>query len=103
MYLTESIWTEAGQAVVAYAKADGSNQVFTGSFPSTTGVWSSPNPAAPLACSWHPWVLSAGGQFRPAAPPAFGSSVASAQYAADKNLTLTATTNHLACLEPGLF
>jgi membrane-associated phospholipid phosphatase len=96
--------TQAGQAVVAYAKADGSNQVFTGSFPSTTGVWSSPNPVAPLAGSWHPWVLSAGGQFRPAAPPAFGSSAASAQYAADKNLTLTATTNHLAWFwEPGFF
>jgi hypothetical protein len=36
--------TEAGQAVIAYAGTDGSNQVFTGSFPVMAGVWSSPNP-----------------------------------------------------------
>jgi membrane-associated phospholipid phosphatase len=96
--------TQAGQAVIAYAKADGSNQVFTGSFPVTAGVWSSPNPVAPLAGSWHPWVLTAANQFRPVAPPAFGSSAATAQYAADKGLTLTNTTNHLAWFwQPGFF
>jgi membrane-associated phospholipid phosphatase len=96
--------TQVGQAIITYAKADGSSAVFAGSFPVTAGVWSSPNPVAPLAGSWHPWVLTAGNQFRPVAPPAFGSSAATAQYAADKGLALTNTTNHLAWFwQPSFF
>jgi membrane-associated phospholipid phosphatase len=95
---------QVGQAVIAYAAKDGSNQVFTGSFPAAPGVWSSPNPVSPLAGTWHPWVLTAGSQFRPAAPPTFGSADANAQYAADKNLQRTNTTNHLAWFwQPGFF
>jgi membrane-associated phospholipid phosphatase len=95
---------QVAQAVIAYANADGSNQTFTGSFAAAPGVWSSPTPVAPLAGTWHPWVLTAPNQFRAAAPPAFGSSDANAQYAADKNLQRTNTTNHLAWFwQPGFF
>jgi membrane-associated phospholipid phosphatase len=95
---------QVGQAAIAYANADGSNQVFAGSFPGSPGVWGSAKPVAPLAGTWHPWVLTAGNQFRPAAPPAFGSPDATAQYAADKNLPLTNATNHLAWFwQPGFF
>ena len=95
---------QVGQAVIASANADGSNQTFTGSFAAAPGVWSSPTPVAPLAGTWHPWVLTGANQLRPAAPPAFGSSDASAQYAADKNLQRTNTTNHLAWFwQPGFF
>jgi len=95
---------QVAQAVIAYANADGSNQAFAGSFAAAPGVWSSPTPVAPLAGTWHPWVLTAGSQFRPAAPPVFGSSEANAQYAADKNLQRTNTTNHLAWFwQPGFF
>jgi len=72
---------QVGQAAIAYANSDGSNQAFTGSFAAAAGVWSSPNPVAPLAGTWQPWVLTAGSQFRPPAPPAFGSADANAQYA----------------------
>ena len=93
-----------GAAVVAYAKMDGSDQQFTGSFPGAPGVWSSPNPVTPLAGTWRPWILSTPAQFRPAAPPAFGSADANAQYAADKNLQKTNATNHLAWFwQPGFF
>jgi membrane-associated phospholipid phosphatase len=95
---------QVGRAAITYATADGSNQVFTGSFAGAPGVWGSPKPIAPLAGTWHPWVLTAGNQFRPGAPPAFGSADANAQYAADKNLPLTNTTNHLAWFwQPGFF
>jgi membrane-associated phospholipid phosphatase len=95
---------QVAQAVIAYAKADGSSQPFTGSYPATPGVWSSATPVAPLAGTWHPWVLTGGNQFRPAPPPAFGSNDANAQYAADKNLQRTNTTNHLAWFwQPGFF
>jgi membrane-associated phospholipid phosphatase len=93
-----------GKAVIAYAQADGSAQVFSGSYPAAPGVWSSPNPVAPLAGSWKPWVLTTAQDFRPGPPPAFGSDAANAQYAADKNLNRTNTTNHLAWFwQPGFF
>jgi membrane-associated phospholipid phosphatase len=95
---------QVAQAVITYANADGSSQVFSGSFPATPGVWSSANPVTPLAGTWHTWVLTSGSQFRPSAPPAFGSTDANAQYAADKNLQRTNTTNHLAWFwQPGFF
>jgi membrane-associated phospholipid phosphatase len=93
-----------GQAAIAYAQQDGSDQVFTGSFAPMPGVWSSANPVAPLAGSWLPWVLTSGSQFRPPAPPAFGSPDANAQYAAVKNLQRTNATNHSAWFwQPGFF
>jgi membrane-associated phospholipid phosphatase len=95
---------QVGQAVIDYAKADGSNQAFTGSYPPTPGVWSSATPVAPLAGTWHTWTLTGGNQFRPAAPPAFGANDANTQYAAVKNLQRTNTTNHLAWFwQPGFF
>jgi membrane-associated phospholipid phosphatase len=93
-----------GGAVIAYAQADGSSQVFTGSFPPTPGVWSSATPFAPLAGTWKPWVLSTAHDFRPGPPPAFGSDTANVQYAAVKSLTRTNDTNHLAWFwQPGFF
>jgi membrane-associated phospholipid phosphatase len=95
---------QVGQAVIAYAQRDGSGQVFTGSYPATPGFWSSPNPVSPLAGTWQPWVLTGGNEFRPVPPPPFGNPEANAQYAADKNLQLTNTTNHLAWFwQPGFF
>jgi membrane-associated phospholipid phosphatase len=93
-----------GHAVIAYAQADGSNQIFSGSFPPTPGVWSSATPVAPLAGTWKPWVLNTKHDFRPGPPPAFGSDAANAQYGAVKNLTRTNDTNHLAWFwQPGFF
>ncbi|HEY3838680.1 MAG TPA: vanadium-dependent haloperoxidase [Bryobacteraceae bacterium] len=100
----EDLGNQVGEAVVAWANTDGSNQVFTGSFPPTPGVWGSANPVSPLAGTWRPFVLTSASQFRPSAPPAFGSADANTQYALDKNLTLTNTTNHLAWFwQPGFF
>jgi membrane-associated phospholipid phosphatase len=93
-----------GQAVVAYAQADGSGQAFAGSFPPAPGVWSSATPVAPLAGSWKPWVLNTAHDVRLGPPPVFGSDAANAQYAAVKNLTRTNATNHLAWFwQPGFF
>ena len=95
---------QVAQAVIASAGSDGSNQIFTGTFAAAPGVWSSPTPVAPLAGTWRPWVLTSGNQFRPGAPPAFGSADANSQYAADKNLQRSNTTNHLAWFwQPGFF
>jgi membrane-associated phospholipid phosphatase len=87
---------QVGQMVVAYAMADGSNTPFTGSFPSSPGVWGSATPVTPLAGSWKPWTLSSGSQFRLPAPPAASSPDFQAQVAAAKNLVRTNATNHSA-------
>ena len=93
-----------GQAVVAYAHTDRSNQIFSGSFPAMPGVWSSAKPVAPLAGSWRAWVLTSGNEFRPAAPPAFGSADANTQYSAVKDLVRTNAINHSAWFwQPGFF
>jgi membrane-associated phospholipid phosphatase len=68
-----------GAVAVTYAQADGSDTVFTGSFPPAPGKWSNPNPVAPLAGTWKPWALTSGSQVRLAAPPAFDSAEMAAQ------------------------
>lgn len=93
-----------GQAAITYAKGDGSDQVFTGSFPPAPALWSDPKPQTPLAGNWHPWVLTSGQQFRVPAPPPLGSADETAQYAGVKNLTRTNATNHNAWFwQPGFF
>ncbi|MDQ6663642.1 MAG: vanadium-dependent haloperoxidase [Acidobacteriota bacterium] len=85
-----------GNAVVAYAQADNSNAVFTGSYPSAPGVWGNPAPQTPLAGTWRPWVLSTGSQVRLDPPPPADSPAFAAEVDAVKSLTRTNATNHSA-------
>jgi membrane-associated phospholipid phosphatase len=87
---------QVGQMVVAYAAADGASTPFTGSFPSSPGVWSSAAPVTPLAGTWKPWTLTSGSQFRLAAPPAASSADYLGQVAIVKNFVRTNATNHSA-------
>jgi hypothetical protein len=52
-----AIYDSMGEAAIAHLKADGSSQLFSGSFPGGIGVWGSPKPVAPQAGNWHPWLL----------------------------------------------
>jgi hypothetical protein len=93
-----------GQMVVAYARADGSDAVFTGSYPPSTTVWSGANPVTPLAGNWKPWVLAAGSDVRLPPPLAVGSADFQAQIAAVKNFPRTTATNHSAWFwQPSFF
>jgi len=93
-----------GRAVIEYATTDGSDRSTAQSFPPGDGVWGSNTPVAPTAGQWRPWVLGAANEFRPAAPPKFGSADANSQYKAVKDLRPTNTTNHLAWFwQPGFF
>lgn len=85
-----------GQMVVAYAKTDNSDAVFTGSFPPGPGLWSSTSPVTPLAGTWKPWVLATGADFRLPAPPANTSDGYLAQVAIVKAFPRTNATNHSA-------
>lgn len=77
-----ALGTSVAEAVVAFAKADGSDREWDGKRPAGIGggprYWEPPpgkvaNPVAPLAGTWKTWVLKSGDQFRPGPPPAFGS------------------------------
>jgi membrane-associated phospholipid phosphatase len=67
-------------------KADGSGAKWTGSVPTEAGKWTGTNPAVPTAGSWKTWVLSAGNEFRPDAPPAFDSAQIQAELAELKEI-----------------
>ena len=62
-----------GAKVVEYARADGTDAVWTGTVPEGPGLWQGANPAEPLAGTWKPWVLSSGSQLRLGPPPAHDS------------------------------
>ncbi len=85
-----------GQAAIEWARTDGSDAVFTGSFPPAPGVWSNPNPAAPLAGTWRPWALASGSSVRLGPPPAFGSPEMQAQVDAVKQLNRTVVISRTA-------
>ena len=87
---------QIGRMVVAYAMADGAATPFTGSLPSSPGVWGSTAPVTPLAGTWKPWVLSSASDVRLPAPPASDSAEFQAQVAAVKNMAKTNATNHSA-------
>ena len=88
---------KVAEAVVAYGKADGSDQVWDGQRPGgRPRYWEPPtgkvaNPVSPLAGTWKTWVLESGSQFRPGPPPIFGTPEFEAQarevVAAKQNLT----------------
>jgi hypothetical protein len=94
-----------GDQVVARAKSDGTDAVWTGTVPTGPGVWVGVNPASPLAGTWKSWVLSSGDQFRTAPPPAFDSPQKLAELAEIKNFARNFDTNAAAFFwqaQPGI-
>ncbi len=77
-----------GEKVVAWALADGSDAVWTGTVPTGPGRWQGTNPVQPLAGTWKTWVLSSGDQLAPA-PPAYDSDLIKAQLDEIKRVTRT--------------
>jgi len=98
----------AGDAVIAYARRDGSTRKWGGERPRTRGSWQPPpgslaRPVDPLAGTWRTWVLESGRQFRPPPPPAFGSSAfrKQAQAVADTKARLTPKQKQIATFWAG--
>lgn len=85
-----------GDQVVARAKRDGSDAVFTGSFPPLPGRWTSATPSFPLAGSWMPWALTSGSEVRLPPPPAFGSPEMNEQVEGVKDFARTTQRNRIA-------
>ena len=70
---------KVAEKVIAYAEADGSARPCNKKVPGPAPrYWAPPpgsvaNPVQPCAGEWKTWVMTAGNQFRPPPPPAFGS------------------------------
>lgn len=63
-----------GDAVVQRTRTDRFTTPWTGTVPTGPGMWTANGPPAGATFgATMPWLLVSGAQFRPAAPPAFGS------------------------------
>ena len=88
----ELLGRTAAAPVLARARIDGVDAVWTGAIPSGAGFWrTSSNPATPMLGHMLPWVLASGSEFRPAAPPAFGSAAFNDALAEVKSIAATRT------------
>ena len=72
-------------AVIAKAKADGSDAVWTGTVPTGKCTWTGTNPGNVTATGWTPILLSSPSEFRPAPPPACDSATMTQQVADVRN------------------
>jgi membrane-associated phospholipid phosphatase len=72
-------------AVIAKAKADGSDAVWTGTVPVGKCNWIGSNPGNVTATTWKPFLLSSPSEFRPPTPPACDSAVMAQQVADVRN------------------
>jgi membrane-associated phospholipid phosphatase len=79
------IGREVAALVIERAKKDGSDAKWTGSVPTTPGLWHGTNPYDPQMAKWKTWVLSSGSQLRPAAPPSFDAAAMAEVKEAAKN------------------
>jgi membrane-associated phospholipid phosphatase len=65
---------QVGKKVIAWAQADGSDAVWTGTVPPGPGKWIGASPVEPLAGTWKTLALTSGSQFRPGPPPPYDSA-----------------------------
>ena len=95
----EAIGRAVGTAIVTRAQADGFSNPFTGTIPVGPGLWISNTTPATIAGGplpgVRPWFLRSASQFRPAAPPAFGSAGFLAALAEIRHLSDTRTAAQL--------
>ena len=92
-----SLGRRIGQKLIARARTDGADAVWTGTVPTGPGLWQPTPPSflpplLPLWGSVRTWNLASGSQFQPGPPPAFGGAQFAAElaevYAVSQSLTL---------------
>jgi membrane-associated phospholipid phosphatase len=81
----QELGRRVAELVLAWARTDGSDAVFTGTIPTGPGNWRGTNPAQPTAGNWRTWVIASGSEFRPPPPPAFGSAQQAQELSEVKN------------------
>src|SRR5213596_1880602 len=95
----EAAGRAVGAEIVARAQADGFNRPFTGTIPTGPGLWIS-NTTPPTIAGGQlpgvtPWFLTSANQFRPAAPPAFGSADFNTALAEIRRISDTRTASQI--------
>ena len=81
-----------GDVMIAWAKSDHFNDVWTGTVPKGPGKWIPAGaPVGPLMGLVRPYVMTSGDQFRPAPPPEFGSDAFKAALAEVRTISDTRT------------
>jgi membrane-associated phospholipid phosphatase len=84
------------EQVIAKAKTDGSDAVWTGTVPTGPCKWIGTNPGNVTATGWRPLLLTAASEFRPAPPPACDTPEVLAEAAAVRTFARTFVTNYKA-------
>ena len=73
------------EQVIAKARMDGADAVWTGTVPTGHCMWTGTNPGNVSAAHWRPLLLTSPSEFRPAPPPACDSPEAQAELAVVRN------------------
>jgi membrane-associated phospholipid phosphatase len=76
---------KVAERVIAFAKLDGSDAVWTGTVPTGKCMWTGTNPGNVTGPTWKPLLLASAREFRPPAPPACDSAEVTAQLAEVRN------------------
>jgi len=92
----EALGRSIGARAVERAQADRFTAPWTGTVPTGPGIWFSSTtpatpPALPMLGQVEPFFMTAGSQFRPAAPPAFGSPAFADALAEVRQIAVTRT------------
>jgi membrane-associated phospholipid phosphatase len=82
--------------VIDRARVDGSAEVWTGTVPTGSCMWTGTNPGNVTMPNWKPFLLSRPDEFRPPPPPDCQSAEVKAEVDAVRQYTRTFTTNYKA-------
>jgi membrane-associated phospholipid phosphatase len=87
---------KVAEQVIALAKADGSDAVWTGTVPIGPCEWVGTNPGNVTAANWKPLLMNSPNEFRPPPPPACDSPQVQAEVATVRNFPRTFVSNYKA-------
>jgi membrane-associated phospholipid phosphatase len=96
LYAGLDLGKKVAEQVIARAKADGSDAVWTGTVPVGPCKWVGTNPGNVTGATWRPILLNSPSQFRPPAPPACDSADVQAQAAFVRDFPRTFVTTYKA-------
>jgi hypothetical protein len=95
-YAGLALGQKVAQQVIAKAKADGSDAIWTGSVPMGPCKWVGTNPGNVTGANFVPLLLTSPSEFRSPAPPACDSPQVLAETAVVRNFPRTFVTNYKA-------
>ena len=87
---------KVAEQVIAQAKLDGSDAIWTGSVPTGPCYWIGTNPPNVTAAGWRPLLLTSPSQFRPPPPPDCHSPEVTAEKEIVRTFPRTFVTNYKA-------